>query len=405
MSTKSSSSTIPLSLLIGLIVFVVGLVIGLVVLGWNIWPVEWSDAAPENLEEDYRLDYLRSAITAYSLDQSEELAQLRYAALGSNAPEDLAYIEANPGSLDPAAIDSFSSAVGVETVPEPASSALPAWSPLVILICVVFFLAVFGIVLFFFLRSRRSVEAPVEPVEEPPAEPTEEFPSQPEEEVPLAEPEEAFPESFPKTADEEVLPEPEEETDLTDSGLGGIPLAAAAVLGESLEEGQEETPPEGSLPFPPLPDELAEEEAPSAESPMTTLNQPLIYVEGIGEVYAQKLREIDIHNGLDLLKSGGTPAGRKKISENTEISEKLILTWVNHVDLFRIRGIGAQYAELLEAAGVDTVPELASRNPENLYAHLVAVNEEKQLVRRLPLPAQVAAWIEQAKTLPRAVNY
>ncbi len=128
-------------------------------------------------------------------------------------------------------------------------------------------------------------------------------------------------------------------------------------------------------------------------------------VEGIGPVYAEKLREAGITTTEQLLTKGGTPAGRKELAEKTGISEKLILEWVNHVDLFRIKGIGSEYADLLEEAGVDTVMELAQRNPENLYRKLQEVNAEKKLVRRLPTLKQVTDWVEQAKQLERAVFY
>jgi predicted flap endonuclease-1-like 5' DNA nuclease len=131
----------------------------------------------------------------------------------------------------------------------------------------------------------------------------------------------------------------------------------------------------------------------------------LTYVEGIGEVYAQKLQEAGIATTDALLEQGATPKGRKKIAEKADISGKLILEWVNHVDLFRIKGVGEEYADLLEEAGVDTVPELAQRNPENLYQKMKAVNQEKKLVRQLPSLTQVESWVEQAKSLPRVITY
>ncbi|RMF38086.1 MAG: DUF4332 domain-containing protein [Chloroflexi bacterium] len=131
----------------------------------------------------------------------------------------------------------------------------------------------------------------------------------------------------------------------------------------------------------------------------------LTTVEGIGEVYAQKLKEAGIGTTEALLEKGATRRGRQEIAQQTGISETLILKWVNHVDLFRIKGIGEEYADLLEAAGVDTVPELAQRNPENLYQKLVEVNEAKKLVRQLPSQAQVADWVEQAKQLPRVITH
>jgi len=128
-------------------------------------------------------------------------------------------------------------------------------------------------------------------------------------------------------------------------------------------------------------------------------------VEGIGEVYAEKLRNAGITTTDALLKTGSTPAGRKSIAEGADISSKLVLEWVNHADLFRIKGVGEEYADLLEEAGVDTVPELAQRNPDNLYKALEQTNEEKELVRRLPTRDQVAGWVAQAKELPRVIEY
>jgi predicted flap endonuclease-1-like 5' DNA nuclease len=131
----------------------------------------------------------------------------------------------------------------------------------------------------------------------------------------------------------------------------------------------------------------------------------LIDVEGIGPVYAQTLKNAGIQSVEDFLNQGCTPAGRKAIAEKTGISDKLLLEWLNHCDLFRIKGVGEEYADLLESAGVDTVPELATRNPANLYAKLVELQEVKQLVRKMPVESQIVDWIEQAKLLPRVITY
>jgi predicted flap endonuclease-1-like 5' DNA nuclease len=128
-------------------------------------------------------------------------------------------------------------------------------------------------------------------------------------------------------------------------------------------------------------------------------------IEGIGEVYAQKLREAGIGTIEALLEAGASPKGRQELAEKAGIGHKLILEWINHADLFRIKGIGEEYSDLLEEAGVDTIPELAQRKAENLFAKLGEVNEAKKLVRRLPTLTQVTDWIEQAKILPRIVNY
>jgi len=131
----------------------------------------------------------------------------------------------------------------------------------------------------------------------------------------------------------------------------------------------------------------------------------LVDVEGIGSVYAGKLKEKGIQTTDDLLEKGATPKGRKEIAELTGISGKLILEWVNHVDLFRVKGVAEEYADLLEEAGVDTIPELAQRTADNLYAKLSETNAAKKLVRQLPSKDQVAAWIESAKQLPRKITY
>jgi len=131
----------------------------------------------------------------------------------------------------------------------------------------------------------------------------------------------------------------------------------------------------------------------------------LLKIEGVGEAYENKLQEAGIKSTQALLEKGATPPGRKEIAARSGIAESLILRWINHADLSRIKGVGGQYAELLEAAGVDTVAELAQRNAENLHKHLVAANEEKRLVRKLPNQTQVSNWIKQAKKLPRAITY
>jgi len=128
-------------------------------------------------------------------------------------------------------------------------------------------------------------------------------------------------------------------------------------------------------------------------------------IEGIGDVNAEKLQACGVTTQEQLLEQGGSPAGRAKLIEASGISDKLILKWINRADLARIKGIGGEYADLLESAGVDTVPELAQRNAANLHAKLAEVNDEKKLVRSLPTADMVAGWVEQAGTLPRAIHY
>lgn len=131
----------------------------------------------------------------------------------------------------------------------------------------------------------------------------------------------------------------------------------------------------------------------------------IIDIEGIGEVYAEKLTAAGIKTTDDLLEKGASKKGRQALAEETGISEKLILKWTNHADLFRIKGIAGQFAELLEAAGVDTVKELRHRVPANLHAKLVEVNEAKHLCNRVPAESEVEKMIEQAKELDPKMTY
>ena len=131
----------------------------------------------------------------------------------------------------------------------------------------------------------------------------------------------------------------------------------------------------------------------------------IIDVEGIGEVYSKKLIEAGINTVDDLLEKCAKPAGRKELAEASGISAKLILTWTNHADLMRINGVGPQCSELLEAAGVDTVKEFRHRKAENLVAKMIEINEQKNLVNRVPSVTEVQKMIDQAKELPPMMEY
>ena len=128
-------------------------------------------------------------------------------------------------------------------------------------------------------------------------------------------------------------------------------------------------------------------------------------VEGIGTKWAKDLRKAGIGSTGSLLEKGATPKGREEIAKTSGISKKLVLEWVNHVDLFRIKGVSEEYSDLLEEAGVDTVVELAQRNVDNLYEAIQATNDRNKLVRRPPSKKMVKNWIAQAKKLPRKVHY
>ena len=131
----------------------------------------------------------------------------------------------------------------------------------------------------------------------------------------------------------------------------------------------------------------------------------IIDIQGIGPVYAEKLIAAGIETVDQLLEAGKTAKGRKELEEKTEITGKLILTWVNHADLFRIKGVGPQFSELLEASGVDTVKEFQHRHAENLEAKMKEVNEEKHLTKVVPSVKMLQNMIDQAKELPPVVTY
>lgn len=128
-------------------------------------------------------------------------------------------------------------------------------------------------------------------------------------------------------------------------------------------------------------------------------------IEGVGPAFAAKLSEAGVNTVEKLLAQGATKKGREGIAETTGIPEKNILKFVNHADLMRINGVGPQFAEMLEAAGVDTVVELAGRRPDNLAVKLAEVNEAKNLANRTPSESEVEKWVAEAKTMDRAVHH
>ena len=131
----------------------------------------------------------------------------------------------------------------------------------------------------------------------------------------------------------------------------------------------------------------------------------LLDIEGIGPARMEALKGAGLKTTDDLLEACGSAAGRKKVAEATGIDAGVLLEWVNRADLFRVKGVGTQYSDLLEAAGVDSATELGGRRADNLLAKMGEINAAKNLVRQLPTEAQVAAWIDNAKTLPKVVTH
>ena len=132
---------------------------------------------------------------------------------------------------------------------------------------------------------------------------------------------------------------------------------------------------------------------------------PIAKIEGIGPTYAEKLKAVGISNTKKYLERAKDAAGRKALEEETGIEHARILKWANMADLMRIKGVGEEYSELLEAAGVDTVKELRNRNAANLTKAMKEANDEKKLVRQVPAQSGVEKWVAQAKELPPMMTY
>ncbi|NKB77618.1 MAG: DUF4332 domain-containing protein [Gammaproteobacteria bacterium] len=135
------------------------------------------------------------------------------------------------------------------------------------------------------------------------------------------------------------------------------------------------------------------------------MTKSLQLLEGVGPKHAEALRAHKCHSPKQLLEQGATKKGRKEIAEKTGIGESVILRFVNMADLFRIKGVSSQYAELLKEAGVDTVKELRNRNPANLTTAMKETNEKKKVCRQVPSQSMVEAWVTQAKSLDAVVTY
>jgi predicted flap endonuclease-1-like 5' DNA nuclease len=204
--------------------------------------------------------------------------------------------------------------------------------------------------------------------------------------------------------EDEQEAEAEEPPDQLESGSIFIPIEESEDETEAVEVIQP-TPTEDAEWFFEEESQVDQDETRTTDLEGAKFKQDIEFIEGIGPAFGARLREIGIETPQDFLEQGATARGRDEISEQTGIPRALILSWVNQVDLYRIKGIGSEYAELLQAAGVNTVLELANRNPDNLHKRISELNAEFQRVRQLPSSGQVNDWIEQAKSLPRIVSY
>jgi predicted flap endonuclease-1-like 5' DNA nuclease len=135
------------------------------------------------------------------------------------------------------------------------------------------------------------------------------------------------------------------------------------------------------------------------------MSYPITHIERIEPDVASRLKSMGIRTTTRLLEAARNPKGRKSLAEQTGFDEKKILCWANMADRMRVKGVGEEYAELLHAAGVDTVKDLKYRNPGNLAKAMAAANAKRKLVRLLPSEKAVLRWIEHAKKLPPKITY
>lgn len=473
----------------GLIGFLAGLFIGLVVLGWWLWPVQWSNGSVAILAPEPKEEFLRAAIDAHAYRPDEALARRRFQALGQSGPFVLSVIYAKPGAQATTDIQAFAAAVGataaLENPPAPPPAPLTpemAFGRLIaspretgLIVAALLILALVLLLIILRRKRKKTSAAPafaqleaeslsedtapvhVAAVPAPPmVEPSGRLPEWLEEAAPqglqtveltetgleelegeaLNEIDLLGGEAEQSLTDEDIdaitsspFIEEAEEQELPDFLKGETQAAAAALLAQEApdfeaaptsEIEQAEIPAQADEAWAvtatgqpeSLPPELepaetrgALEISESHAEAHAKFSQDIQTVAGIGPVYAEKLRAAGIVAPLLLLRNGVTPKGRRQIAEQTGISEKLVLKWVNFVDLFRIKGVDELYAELLEASGVDTVPELAMRNPANLHAKLLEVIEQKRPNRTPPELWMVEDWVAQAKKLPRAIHY
>lgn len=183
------------------------------------------------------------------------------------------------------------------------------------------------------------------------------------------------------------------------------PVAAPATMSEEVPAAEEELVEAEEKPLEPEIEAVELDQDLARESMAKLAGKEMTEIEGIGPTYSEKLAAIDIKTIDQYLLSAADRKGRKEIAERTSISSKLVLEWANRADLMRVSGIGEEFSDLLAQTGVDTVNELKYRNPEHLYNSLIEVNEQNNLVRRLPSQDEVTAWVEAAQQLPVMLTY
>ncbi len=460
-----------------LIGFIIGAVFGLVVLGWWLWPVTWTDATPAVLSASSSQDYLRAAIDSYMVNQDADLARQRYDALGKQGASTLASIYSNPLNQTETAIQAYAAAVGaaavlqnppgvptaavVTTAPETtpgagttqpaAGGGLTRWLWQGALACLALLL-VMGLIFLLFNRGRKRTrsrpaektgpapdeESAVEPfLREAPAGPAAAYPlpTQPDERAAAgrAEKAEASAELETGTLPDwlqgaPTLPVEPESTSTPAAAVpaeipdwlqeAAPPPEAAAPAEEEIPDWLKETstqaPAQPATGFIEEPDWLAETvatpPAPTVWEPDETkeqthakFSQNLDSLPAMDPEFARRLRAAGVSVPLLLMKKGATPATRQELAGRAGVDLAELTTWVNVVDLFRVRGLTAEHALLLDGVGIHGVPDLANADPDQLAQAIAVTNQEYNLLTQTPDRAVTASWIQQAKKLPKAI--
>jgi len=433
-----------------LIAFIVGLIIGLVVLGWWLWPVQWQGGSLDSLNQETQIDTLRAAIDSYTLNPDAQLARSRFDSIGPNKGRALREIYLDSGKQYLPEIESFAITVGgqeflqeeaIESAATPAAATpaaaapvtnwiagQPLWMSLCLAGLLVLFVAL--LILLIIIRSNRKKKRALpseEPAENPPATP---------------DLEDQAVDSHPNFLDEEPgriqdaeIPEwlkaPQAEAspmpNITIEENHGVELSEQDIedIASNFAFGnftQSETELTQSAPEPGFDFEYSGDSIPEADNDSLFRDQADLGQEtpeqtfmkfsgeidsiiGMDEVSAGKLEKAGINAPLLLLKRCATPAGRDEVAQTTGIDSLKILDWVNFVDILRVKGLTLEDAKILKDAEVDMIVELATRNAQSLHHKIKTTGAQYNIFYEIPSIQQVENWIEQAKELPRVVTY
>jgi hypothetical protein len=471
MNPKSNSSSFP-SIIVA---FILGLIIGLVVLGWWLWPVQWTGGTMDILSPEVQHDYLRAAIDSYAYNQDAALAQQRYASLGDQNEQVLAAVIANPGKLKKTDIVAFTKAVNAPPVAVATESATssasvtpqsksmvtsilsavlnrPAWMNICLPVGMLLVVILVILMVFFSRRNKKTGNTGDQAIEPLAPEDAGMFaevsgpgpagelqaenattyaPTGAETAIPVENElpdwlREASPENQPEVAETNIE---EPEVELSDSDIKDIttsnfatleskqtPEPGSGISDQALTSSSAFVPDGSDVPAEPITEaaklepqpEPAVNPAPYQETQQETFakfSREIELTPGIDPEDAKKLRSLGITAHLLLLKNGSSPQGRQSIASRLDVPETQVLKWVNSIDLLRVKGLTIQDAQMLKAAGVDILVELATRDPESLLEKLAAASQATDPSYKIPSLAQVQDWITQARELPRIISY